>query len=76
MPERDIGSLRMMGWGLLVVESSSVVVAAVVVAAVVVAPRGGGGEKEFKGFYGKVPINCFFMIGHQNRDLDVILPGN
>ena len=33
-PERDMVSLRMMGWGLVVVESSS---AAVVVAAVAVA---------------------------------------
>ena len=40
LPERDMGSLRMMGWGLLVVESSSVVVV------VVVAPRGEGGGRE------------------------------
>ena len=39
MAERDIGSLRMMGWGLMLAESSSV---AVVAAAVLRAgPRGG-----------------------------------
>ena len=54
-------SPRMMGWGLVAVKSSS---AAVVVAAAV--PR-------------KITdllINVFFTIGHHNRDLDAILPGN
>ncbi len=32
-PKRDMVSLRMMGWGLMVVESSSAVVAAVAAAA-------------------------------------------
>ena len=35
--ERDIGSLRMMGWGLMLAENSSVVVAA----AAVTGPPGG-----------------------------------
>ena len=39
-PERDMESLRMMGWGLMVVESSSVVVVVAVVVAV--APPGVG----------------------------------
>ena len=38
-PERDMESLRMMGWGLVVVESSSAAVAVVAVAAAV-APLG------------------------------------
>ena len=38
MPERGMESLRMMGWGLLVVESSSAAV--VVAAAAAVAPLG------------------------------------
>ena len=39
MAKRDIGSLRMMGWGLMLVESSSVAAAAV--AAAVTGPPGG-----------------------------------
>ena len=39
MPERDMESLRMMGWGLVLAENSSAVAAAAVVAAVT-----GGGE--------------------------------
>ena len=42
MPERDIESLGVMGWGLVVAENSSA--AAAVVA--VVAPGGGGGESD------------------------------
>ena len=68
-PERDMVSLRMMGWGLMVVESSS---AAVVVAAAVVAVAPPGWTPKITDLL----INCFFMIGHQNRDLDAILPGN
>ena len=37
--ERDIGSLRMMGWGLMLAENSSVAAAAVVAA--VTGPPGG-----------------------------------
>ena len=40
MAERDIGSLHMMGWGLMLTENSSVVVAAVAVAVLRVGPRG------------------------------------
>ncbi len=49
MAERDIGSLRMMGWGLMLAENSSVVAAAV--------PRVGQGQvkgvrlKGFVSFY-------------------------
>ena len=43
MPERDIESLGVMGWGLVAVENSSAaaVAVAVAVAAVAVAPGGG-----------------------------------
>ena len=57
-------SLRMMGWGLVVVESSSAVAAA---AAVVAAAPWKMTD---------LLINVFFAIGHHNRDLDAILPGN
>ena len=45
MAERDIGSLRMMGWGLMLAENSSVAAAAVVVAAVTGPP--GGGKSQY-----------------------------
>ena len=61
-PERGMESLRMMGWGLVVVESSSA--AAAVVAAAV----------PWK--MTDLLINVFVTIGHHNRDEDVILPGN
>ena len=41
MAERDIGSLRMMGWGLMLAENSSVAVAAAVAVAAVTGPPGG-----------------------------------
>ena len=50
MPERGMESLRMMGWGLVVVESSSAAVAAAVV---VVAAPPGGGEGRILGFSSK-----------------------
>ena len=43
MAERDIESLRMMGWGLMLAENSSAAV--VVVAAAVTGPPGGGKVK-------------------------------
>ena len=45
MAERDIGSLGVMGWGLMLPENSSAVVAAAVVAAVTGPP--GGGKSQY-----------------------------
>ena len=61
-PERDMESLRMMGWGLVVVESSSAVAAAAVVAAAVTS----------KGTFSKIcpnrhskQIKVIFLTKHQ-----------
>ena len=61
-PERDMESLRMMGWGLMVVESSSVAV--VVVAVVVAVAPQGGGEGRILGFSSKnIEYRHFFYQG-------------
>ena len=58
LPERDIESLGVMGWGLAAAENSSAAAVAVAVAAVAVAPQRGGRSYWLRSGLAALRIGC------------------